>query len=252
MYKYDDYVEMVGSLVEDETLLKPDSSRVEKAIKLSIATFSMHTKNTLVKEIDATSGRSYPIPEGWDNEFSDAGFKIQYPVDDNADQIQFLRLGMYELYDVPVTESNPRGKMIRFRTTTNSDLLPSAGQKFRVHIGVRYKVTADEVTLPDSFFAAFCYLTSSTLCLMLQVKYGQRLNPIGGGSGDIFGNGQNQSSTFAKAAQSFFERYENLIIPAKGALAPAMSFGEFVDDPMHREARTMFPRDYSDRNNTDI
>lgn len=220
-----------------------ESDDVDIVIDGARDTYSRHRKLWIVAEITSNGSRVYDVPAGWQDGYSDDGYKIEYPIDDGAAVPTFLLPTMHELY------WTPSGKKIRFVQTDHTNALPVNGKPFRVHMPARYEVSEAKVQIPDAHIFPFAALAAAYLCLVCaSVGAQQEDQVIEGGLVDF----KNKDDKFIKLSKEYFKIYKDAILPDEGDTEFAASFGEFATDEYHRTQRPAFPRDESDRTIVDI
>jgi len=258
MHAYADFTTKIGLLLLDKSYMTAAADQ-EAALATAIDTLAQYRLDIEVVDYVSTGAWLYDMPDDWDN---DTGkYDIEYPVCDTADEVQWLDVEMSEIYRVPITEEIPTGIQLRFRDkgdTSTGVYLPPSGDHFRLHYGIPYVCiqgnpdadppTPDVVTVPDSLFETVCKLGARELCLILSSRLGQNTNQLtGGGTVDF----QKPTDTFQQLAKTFFADAMRKLNPAKGERPGYVVFGQFIENPLHRYARTLYPRDNSLRAYTD-
>jgi hypothetical protein len=232
---YAAYQAKVAQLVLDKSkALNPDQPEVRQALSSALLIYSRHRKRFIVTEVTATGGRLYDLPSDWQSGFSEAGFFIEYPVSDEADQVSYLSGGMCELYQTPGAVK------LRFRRVQSTDFLPKAGEKFRVHFPILHTLEAASVSIPVSDSAAVCYLAASELCKVLSVRFAQ--NSSGVTQGDTM-DYRNKDDKFLALSKEFYKVYAEQILPKEEELTAAFALGEFIESPLHTYPPSLYPRD---------
>jgi hypothetical protein len=235
----------VARLVRDEVsggLLKEED--LSDALLAALDYHSRIRRCTKVVETPGTGDRLYDLPTGWLAGFSDSGFLIEYPVDDDAAFPSMLPSTYTKIYE------SPTGQKIRFVETQTAGRVPASGENFRVHFQIKWVVAeaANNTTLPDGDFWPICYLTASHLCLALSAQFAQ--NTDGWTQGDS-ANYRDKDDKFTRLSKEWMAKYKQSIMPATEDLKASGGWGEFEQDEFNRTPQPLFPRDESGLKNTD-
>lgn len=243
-YTYNDFIEEVKALVQDASGLTKGNKEIIRAIEAARRLHS-HWKNiTKVQEYTSDGNRVFALPTLWEEGYSDGGVTVEYPVDSGEEQVQYLPDNLIELYQTPT------GMMLRFRATTNADDFPGAGEKFRVHFPVTFKIDSEVNELPDIDFIPFNDLASARLCMVLGTRYAQVASTMNGTQATV--DYKSKSDMFLKYRDAFLESYQLAIFGDPNKQKAAMVFGTFLVDDYHREQRGAYPLDGSGRMRVDI
>jgi hypothetical protein len=215
---YKDISETIEMLVLDKSKVTVPNREIPLAIKNAVTIFSAYRHRTLVEEYTADGGRIYDLPELWEAGRSESGFQIEYPVDDDADDVQYLDQTMYSLYNTP------DGIRIRFRRTESHDFTPPTGEKFRVHYQLSHLVEegAGGVTIATSDLTAFTALGAAQFCQMMASRFAQMATSAGNNI-----DYQNRSNVFLSLRKEFMADFNRLVVPSVGDAPAAAKFGSF-------------------------
>jgi hypothetical protein len=240
---WDDYLNKAQLLVRDKAQIMLESEDAEAALEQAADTLTFYRRDQNVTEYTATDTRLYALPELWDDEMSPGSYLLEYPVDDNAVEVTYLKDGMTEIYNTPT------GWMLRFRgLDLIDDELPSVGQKFRLHYATPYLLTPDKVTIPDSLFGAVSKLCARELCLIAAPRFAQ--NQSGTAVGGV-GSYEQKDTSFLKLADQFMADFLRKVAPDPKERPGHAVFGSFIGTPLDRYATPLYPRDRSLRPYTD-
>ena len=221
---------------------------------------SRYRKNILVVAVTATGSdlstgdRVYPLPTGWEVGFSEAGFGIEYPVDTEAAWPTMLRPTMFQIYDVPVSNTFPQGKSIRFRETYvvngASDRRPTPGTVFRLHFQVRWIVSdvRGVTTAWDSDFWPLVFLVASTACFMIASQMARSVDSTMQADS---ANYRDKDDKFTKLGVKYQAEYKSRIMPPAEDLKAFGLLGEFEQDDFNRTPYSPMWRDESGLLNSD-
>lgn len=233
-----EYVEKVQRLVKEKSL-QTSQTDVVSALENAADTLTQYRMGKKVVEVTADGSRLYALPSTFDREL--AGYRIEYPVDDAANDVSYLENASTDLYDTP------DGVRLRFRIKDNQfDYCPPTGEKFRIHFDVAYALAEDNVTVPDSLFGTVTKLAARELCLIMSTRYAQQAaGNVDGDSADY----QNKSDKFLACAKEFMADFMRKVRPAPEASVGKFACGSFNTDATHRAATNTYPRDSSLRLN---
>jgi hypothetical protein len=237
------YSDNVALLVRDKSSITVEGKDVPAALKNAAAIYSDYKLRYKVQEYTADGSRIYVLPEHWETGRSESGFTIEYPVDPEADRVQTLDPTMYFLYE------EPDAVKIRFKRTDSDDLKPAAGEKFRVRYPVSHTILEGEngVTIPDSDFAVVCFIACAELCLIMSSRLSQMTTQNNGGQTDF----QTRGNVFLSIRKEFKELWQAKLVPKAGEVKAADRFGSFETSELHRDLRSLPPRDNSGRQYVD-
>lgn len=236
--KYADYRKHVESLVRDKSKMLVEGSEIDDALEDAVLLFSDMKPKIKVVEVTATGSRLYDLPSGWEVDRSDTSFRIEYPVSDTAEQVQYLRRDMTEIYETPTAQK------LRFRDTPENGYLPASGEKFRVHFPIAHVLNKEDSgnTIPDRWFGAVTKLGAREVCRRMSTRFAQLADQNrDGGQADY----RNKSDIFTQLAREFWKDFKQAIAPDSDDQTPALSFGTFEQTPLQREPRSLFPQDAS-------
>lgn len=239
---YSNYTDKVSRLVTDKSKTQADSDDVTSALESAVGIYAEYEQNETVVEVTADGGRLYTLPDGFETGISES-FKIEYPVSDTASEVQFLRPEMYELYNTP------DGMKIRFRATLSSDLLPASAEKFRVHFPTSHVLTDTTITIPDSRFNAVTKLAARELCLIIGNRYAHQASAVNSSSAADY---RDKADKFLSYAKEFWNDFHRTVAPSQDEVQGYARFGTFVEDPLNRAMRPLYPRDSSGRGLADV
>lgn len=236
MNTYAEYQTKVAQLVLDKSkALNADQSEVRQALSSALLMYSRHRKRFKVVEVTATGDRLYDLPSGWQSGISEAGYFIEYPVSEEADQVSYLDGAMSELYQTPDAVK------LRFRRAKSEEYLPSAGEKFRIHFPILHTLDGVSVSIPSADSSAVCYLAASELCKVLSVRFAQNSSGVTQGDTTDY---RNKDDKFLSIAREYYKMYAEQILPKEEEIKAAFTFGEFIENPLHSYTSSLYPRDH--------
>lgn len=238
-----DAIKLLKSLVKDKSGILEVDDDYYRALEVAADEHSRNVPIKTVKEYDGNGSLLYPLPDNWKLSISEVRLELEYPVNDTAEQVQFLDKDLFEIY-----QDDTDAYFIRFRSTEANYFLPQSGEKFRLHYVIPYVADETGFTIPLGHFIPFVKLTACELCKVMATVLSQNA------SGNI-AEGIVQYSPAAKAfsdlADDYRSDYNRVFNPKDGdGLRTKPKFGRFRTSPLHEKRPiSAFPRDADGRPN---
>jgi hypothetical protein len=257
MYAYSDYSNGTRVWVADKSGIGEFETIFPEALRSALARYSSLKPNKVgFKAYTADGSRIYALPSAsadppdsfpWDDEFSDYGYQVEYPVDASADRPEYLPDGATDIY---IDTGGVR--KLRFIANENYSILPPSGAAFRLHYNVRHKMTAGSTgvnTVPDRDYEAFVKIIAANVCYIYVSRLAQN-----GDSGITDGQrvAQSSASQMRALGDGYMKEAMLLLFPPAENSAPAAKFGEFKESDFNRRQQSVFQKTQSGRKASDF
>ena len=236
-------IKLLKSLVKDKSSILEQDADYYRALEVCADEHSRNVVLKTVKEYDGTGALLYALHDDWGLSISEIRLGLEYPVDDSAQQVQFLDNDLFEIY-----QDDEEAYFIRFRSSDSDFFVPQSGEKFRLHYVVPFIADETGFTIPAGHFIPFCKLTASELCKIMATVLAQNAS-------SSIAEGIVQYSPASKAfsdlADEYRTDYNRIFNPKDGeGLRTKPSFGRFKTSPLHeRRPVSTYPRDADGRPN---
>jgi hypothetical protein len=253
-FTYTEYFNGTRIWVADKSGIGEFETIFPEALRSALVRYSSLKPNKVgFKEYTADETRIYALPSAsanpaddfpWDDEFSDYGFTVEYPVDAAAAQPTYLPAGAVDIY---IDTSGVR--KLRFVENEHYSILPASGEKFRLRYNVKHILSTSKCTVPDRDYEAIVKLIAANVCYIYASRLAQNAD-----TGIVEGQRiAGSSASFMRGlGDQYLKEALEFLFPSKEGSAPYAKFGEFKQDEFHRRVRSVFLTDESGRKANDF